>query len=477
MGAVAAVLARSGDATPHLLKMLSTLRHRGRLFYAATPEDESLANSPRELSIGGSPLCVGYIADEAAAHRSLSDGIIFDGEVYPPLGGEWRRRLYVTKLNFRSIRETLTAVIRELDGAYTFAALSHDKLVVGRDPLGLKPLYYGVGGGLTAVAAERKALWAIGIRDAKAFPPGHLAILTDAGVEFEEVRRLPKPNRKIERYEDALRLLANALVEAVAERVSGLGEVAVAFSGGVDSGLLAYLASKAGVDVHLFTVGLGERREIRWAVEAAEMLNLPIHTSVYQPEDVEKSIPEVVWTIETPNPTAVSIAIPTYWTAVEARREGFRVVLSGQGADELFAGYHRYLGVYARFGPEGLEGELIKDLAEVHEVNCARDEKVYASQGVELRLPYMDWDAAAIALSISPQLKVRGAEDPLRKWILRGAADSLGLPREIAYRRKSAIQYATGVSNALRKLAKRKGMDVKAYLAQVFRELFGGVPC
>jgi len=265
------------------------------------------------------------------------------------------------------------------------------------------------------------------------------------------------------------------LQKSVKQRVSGLKEVAVAFSGGLDSSIIAFLAKKFGVEVHLVSVSLKNQPEIEHAKKAAEALNLPLHIHLYSEKAVEAVLPRVLWLIEEANPVKTSIGIPVFWTAEETSDMGFRVMLAGQSADELFGGYKRYLNDYMRYGEESVQKTIFNDIAEMYENNFERDSKICNFHNVELRLPFATYQLAKFAASLSLQLKIESPNDMLRKTVLRKMAEDIRLPRFIVKKPKRAIQYATGVNKVIKKLAKKKGYSTREYLQKMFQTVFKGM--
>jgi asparagine synthase (glutamine-hydrolysing) len=143
--------------------------------------------------------------------------------------------------------------------------------------------------------------------------------------------------------DDAAKMLEALLEQSIQRRINGLKEVAVAFSGGLDSSLVAFLANKCGVKVNLLHVSLENQEGTEVAIEAAEALNLPLQVDLFKDSDVEQTLPKVVELIEEADPVKASIGVPFYWVAEKAAEAGFKVMLAGQGADELFGGYQRYV--------------------------------------------------------------------------------------------------------------------------------------
>jgi len=265
------------------------------------------------------------------------------------------------------------------------------------------------------------------------------------------------------RLKTAAKRLQRLLLQSTCNCVSDVRHVAVAFSGGLDSGVLAFLAEKCCVETQLITVGLENTPEIAYAENAAHALNLPICVATYSISDVEETIPQVLRLIKDYNPVNVGIAIPLFWTAHVAAKKRLSVLLAGQGADELFGGYHRYLGILAEKGREGLRKALFLDFVTYCDSGFQRDSSVCAFHNVKLRLPYTDLQVANFALSLPASLKIASPTDRLRKKVLRKAADNMGVPSLIVNRAKKAVQYATGVDKALHKLAKRENLNISDY--------------
>jgi asparagine synthase (glutamine-hydrolysing) len=281
-----------------------------------------------------------------------------------------------------------------------------------------------------------------------------------------------QPTAKPLRMEIAAKRLQELLLQSTRDRVSDVREVAIAFSGGLDSSVLAFLAKKCGVKTQLITVGLGNTTETAFAQNVAQALNLPIHVVTYSIGDVEETLPKVLCLIENSDPVNVGIAIPLFWTAQVAATQGLDVLLAGQGADELFGGYHRYLNIYAEKGEEALQEALFHDFATYYESDFQRDNSVCAYHKVKLRLPYTDSRVVDFALLLPVSLKIESPSDKLRKKVLRNTAEHMGVPAFIANRAKKAIQYATGVDKALRKLAKRENLNTSDYCRKVLQGTF-----
>jgi asparagine synthase (glutamine-hydrolysing) len=190
---------------------------------------------------------------------------------------------------------------------------------------------------------------------------------------------------------------------------------------------------------------------------------------------VEEVLPKVLWIIEKPDPIKTSIGIPIFWTAEKTAEIELKILLTGQGADELLGGYRRYLNDYSRYGEEFVQKTIFNDIVKMHEVNFERDSKICGFHNIELRLPLVTYQLAKFALSLPLKLKIESPNDQLRKIVLRKVAENIGLPPQIVNKRKRAIQYTTGVNKSLKKLAKRKGLSLREYLHKMFQKALKGI--
>lgn len=480
MGAIAALVQKEEQATANaVFNMLKELSHRGKDVYGiASAKKQTLVNSLEKLNTADirSNVVLGYAfsrilpEDTPQLFTRGNFTLAFEGRIYPSKHADSPMRL--EKLE-SSPERIASAIVKNCNGAYAFAIATLDSLIVGRDVMGLAPLYFGRNETLCAFASERKALWKLGLSRVEPFPPGNIVVVrSDTRFSFKRVKTVEPPILRQLEMEPAAKCLQTLLMHSTEDRVSDVKDVAVAFSGGLDSSIIAFLAQRCGVKAHLITVGLENMPETKYAEDAAEALNMQIQVKTYSIDDVEAVLPKVLWLIEEPNAVNCSIAIPTYWIAEVAAARGLKVLMVGQGADELFGGYHRYLGIYAEKGANTLKKDLFNDVARCYETNFQRDNQACMFHNVELRLPYVDLRVVNFALSLPLSLKIQSPTDKLRKRVLRKAAENFGLPGFVVNKTKKAIQYTTGVDKALRKLAKRENLNLHEYCRKVSRELF-----
>jgi asparagine synthase (glutamine-hydrolysing) len=353
--------------------------------------------------------------------------------------------------NYSEISSPIPKVTEQIDGDYAFIVSDGTNWAAVRDPVGIKPLFYGQNKktGLFGVASERKALWKIGIQQVESLNPRNMIInrkiIPIPGRANILCGRTPPKGETLDQIKEQLKTF---IINAVKKRVAGLEHVGVIFSGGVDSTLLALICKNLGVKTSLYTVGRENSSDIKFSHKAAAFLDLPLHNSIVDEKVVRKTIPSVLEAIEEWNIMKIGVGMTAYLAAEVAKKDKLRVLLSGQGADELFGGYQRYLRIYSEEG-EVVERYLAKDVEDIYHVNLERDDAVTMAHSVELRVPYLDLQVLNRALNIPMKYKIKNKDDKLRKYILREVARELGVPPEIAYRPKKAAQYGSGIHQLL----------------------------
>ena len=279
-------------------------------------------------------------------------------------------------------------------------------------------------------------------------------------------------------YEVYMELLRDDLYSAVEKRVNNISNIGLIFSGGVDSTILAVLLKQIAekrnnndnsisLNIKLYSVGVENSQDIKFSMEIAEELDLPLKTIIIDEDTVKESIKPVLTAIEDDNVMKLGVGMTIYLAAKAMNEDNIKVALSGQGADELFGGYNRYLKHFeenslfdAYFA---LDEEIYHDIANMYHVNLERDDAVSMANGVELRVPFLDMDIIGLALDIPGKYKIRNNEDLLRKHILRDVAKSIGVPDYIADRPKKAAQYGSGINKILKKKALRS-FDIEEFI-------------
>lgn len=476
MGALVAAVDKSGrDAARLAKRMMAALIHRGAdAFGLATSSSIDISPTIDGLKAGDikAEAAIGYnlskvLPQDNAQPNILSDSrtFVFEGSLYPQTDSGSRQAAKIA-LQSTTVPDFFKH-LHSIDGDYVVAVLDKNELFITRDTFGTRPLYYAENDSIVAFASERKALHAIGLQAPISFTPGWMAEVSRQGLEQSPIRTLEKPQTILLSEDEASAKLHALLVASTRKRIAGLKSIAVAFSGGLDSAVTAALVKEQGVEVMLVATGLEGSPELEHARKAAEALALPLEIKTHSEREVEATLPEVLWHIEEANPMKVETAIPLYWTANFARSLGYRTVFAGQGSDELYGGYRKFATLYGKEGKAAVEESLFIAVRDSYQVNFQRDEQVFSPNGVELRLPFVDWDVVSFSLSLPVEMKVTGADDGLRKHVLRRVGKLIGLPDFISLRRKKAIQHGTRVSPVLRKLARKRGLSLAEYLVNV----------
>ncbi len=349
-----------------------------------------------------------------------------------------------------------------LDGMYALAVTDGESVVVARDPIGKKPLYYIQNGPVVYFASEKKALWN-GSDEPVRINPGEILYIDDQRVELAEGYRLELPQIDIVDFREAVETYKEVLTIALNKRLTGLTEstLGVIFSGGIDSVLVANLLMREGKNIVCYCTGTADSADVKAAEAVASDLGLVLKTSIIDEAMVEELLPEVIANVEESGLLQVEVAIPMYLAAKMAAADGIRVMYTGQAADELFAGYPWYNDVLAEHGYLRLHEKLWEDLGMLYTDTLEREDKLTMAHSIELRAPYLDRDVILTAMRISPRLKLEGPDDDLRKRVHRQAAAELGVPPYLAFRAKDPAQSGSGIHEIIQNIAAARGGAVQ----------------
>ncbi len=407
------------------------------------------------------------IVDVKHGHQPLQspDGrytLICNGEIY----NHEEMRLLLRDYPFQtdSDSEVIIALfhrygaqaVEKLDGMFGFALFDQveDSILLARDPIGIKPLYYGWRGETLYFASEIKTLHNI-VDSLHEFPPGHY-YHNGEFVQYYDLTELPKatPHDPPPSFRD----IRDSLAQAVRKRLMSDVPLGVYLSGGLDSTIISALVAQEKPDVHSFAVGVKGSKDIDNARQAAEILGTNHHEYIYTVEEIRDVLPQVIYHLESFDPSLVRSAIPNYFLA-RMTREFVTVVLTGEGADELYAGYH-YL---KQLDDHRLDDELVKLTAKLYNCNLQRCDRMTMAHSIEARVPFLDTEFIELSMRIPRSDKIH-PETQTEKWALRQAFRDI-LPEHVAQRKKEQFSHGAGSNHILHAIAEERFSD-EAYRSQ-----------
>ncbi|MFZ0489322.1 MAG: asparagine synthase B, partial [Salegentibacter sp.] len=338
--------------------------------------------------------------------------------------------------------------VDKLDGVFAFVVVDGKDFIAARDPIGVKPLYYGTDEeGAVWFASEMKAL-ADQCTEFAAFPPGHYYTPETGFVEYYtpdwfDYKRATK--------ELDLTKLREDLIAATKKRLMADVPLGVLLSGGLDSSLTSSIAARlmaeSGQKLHSFSIGLDETApDLIAARKVADFLGTE-HTELYfTVEEGIEIIKQLVWHLETYDVTSIRASTPMYFLSKGIVDKGIKVVLSGEGADEIFGGYLYFKNAPT---PDDFQKETIRRVQRLATADCLRADKSTMAHGLEARVPFLDKAFLKTAIETVAEAKMPATYDGVEKYILRKAFDTPEqpfLPEEVLWRQKEQFSDGVGYS-------------------------------
>jgi asparagine synthase (glutamine-hydrolysing) len=349
------------------------------------------------------------------------------------------------------------SALGELEGMYAVLSATADggSFVAARDPVGIKPLYWARRGDEIRFASEMSAFEPSWRSAVEAFPPGYYWTRERGLQRFAEaVPDQPQADGRQEPAPEDLEETREVLIESVRRQMMGDVPVGVFLSGGLDSTLIAAIAARhyaeRGNRLLTFAVGIDGSADLLAARAAAAYLDTDHHERVYTAEEALAAVPPVVRAIEHFDPSLVRSAVPNYLLAEMTARH-VKVVLTGEGADELFAGYSYY---HELADPDELHDELLRTVRGLHNLNLQRCDRVTMAHGLEARVPFLDRTVIRLALRLPAAWKVAGDGVP-EKRLLRQAFSGW-LPAELLWREKAQFGDGSGAAAVLTEAVERQ---------------------
>jgi asparagine synthase (glutamine-hydrolysing) len=430
--------------------MVRNISHRG-------PDGHGVTDIPNG-TLGHTRLA---ILDVEGGHQPMQcqdTSIVFNGEIY-----NYRelKRKHLSALHVKTHSDTEVLVhmyrkfgpgcVKMLDGMFAFAIQHDGDLFLARDPLGIKPLYYGTskGGKHFFFASEIKALVGL-VERIKEFPAGHWYHSRIGWQRYYQLEKTICPFAGTK--DDALPAIKSTLREAVYKRLLADVPVGVSLSGGLDSSIVTTLAREETEQLHSFAVGVKGSSDLVAAQQMSSYLDTIHHEYVYSAQEMLRALPEVLYYLESFDPALVRSAIPNYFLAKLAS-EHVKVMLTGEGADEVFAGYD-YLARYKT--PGELQTEMLQITNALHNTNLQRADRMSMAFGLEARVPFLDVKSIALAMGIPADWKLHHARIP--KALLRQSFAE-DLPQAIVNRPKEKFSQGAGSSDFITRYAEMEISD------------------
>ncbi|MCA1919166.1 MAG: asparagine synthase B [Flavobacterium piscis] len=445
MSGLLAVIGKGKD--PQLVKELSSrMSHRG-------PDESDL-----HIMENGSIIC-----HESLSIIDLKSGkqpiqgtnkawMVHDGEIY---NYQELKDTVLKEHTFRtkSDSEVIVHLYEEfgykfcnmLDGDFAFVIIDGDNYIAARDAVGVKPLYYGLDErGRIYFSSEMKSI-ADQCKSFSTFPPGHYYTGKTGFVKYynPDYEDHANANKSLD-----LDLVRESLIQATRKRLMSEVPVGVLLSGGLDSSLTSAIASRIlkdnGQKLHSFSIGLdADSPDNIVARKAAEFLGTEHHEIHFTVEEGVSILEKVIYHIETYDIISVRSGVPMYLLSKAIADQGIKVILSGEGADEVFGGH-----LYFRNAPsaEEFQDETIERVQKLFTADLLRADKTTMAHGLEARIPFLDKDFLDVAIRIKTEEKQPKTYDGIEKYILRKAFDTTEnpyLPAEVLWRQKE--QFSDGV--------------------------------
>ncbi len=443
-------------------KALGLLTHRG-------PDDSDVVT----VQEGGKLSLLGHtrlsIVDVKTGHQPFSErGLswIHNGEIY---NHEVLRKEFGLEKHC-SFSASDSAVIGPLfeklgtkafdllDGVFSIVIIDKDKVIAARDPLGVKPLFYGTDhSGAMWFSSEIKGLEESCI-EIKTFPPGHYFTHDEGFVRYYKPDYETK-TPALKEEEVVFSKLRESLVAATQKRLMADVPLGALLSGGLDSSLIAAIAArelkKYGKKLKTFSVGLDPNTDdLKKAREVSEFIGSDHHEIIFTIEQGLSALSQMVRTLETFDITTIRASTPMFLMSQYIKEQGIKVVLSGEGADEIFGGY-----LYFSHAPsaEEFHSECLRRISLLHTADLLRADRSTMGASLEARVPFLDKEFLEVSMAVDPELKVIGSGRP-EKWVLRQAfAQEHLIPESILWRQKEQFSDGVGYSwvDELKALAER----------------------
>ncbi len=439
---------------PKILEMSKKVRHRG-------PDWNGIFDSKNAILAHERLAIVDPTSGKQPLYGQNNNLVLAaNGEIYNHLD---LRKSLKNKYNFKtkSDCEILLALYEEegveflnkLNGIFAFALydIENDEYFIARDHMGIIPLYMGWdNNGTFYVASELKALEGTCNKIELFLPGNYYSSKSKKFIKWYNPKW--RSYKLVEKNKTFIKKIHDSLSDAVYRQLMSDVPYGVLLSGGLDSSITSALAKKFSSkrieskgkqsawwpQLHSFSVGLEGSPDLKAAKEVANFIGTVHHEIKFTIQEGLDAIREVIYHLETYDVTTVRASTPMYLMARSIKSLGIKMVLSGEGADELFGGY-----LYFHKAPSAKEfhEETVRKLDNLHKYDCLRANKSLAAWGIEGRVPFLDKKFIDVAMTINPKDKMINSER-MEKWVLRKAFENY-LPKNVVWRQKE--QFSDGV--------------------------------
>ena len=466
------ITGNNDEIRSNVLKMSQKVRHRG--------PDWSGIYSSKNAILAHERLA---IVDPTSGKQPIisEDGlkvIAVNGEIY---NHKNLKKTFTSSYNFRteSDCEVILALyenkgvdfLNDLNGIFAFALYdsSKDRYLIARDHMGIIPLYMGWDDdNIFYVSSELKSLEGV-CSKIELFPPGHY-LLSDSSELIKWYKPKWISHDSVKNSETSIKAIHDSLSAAVKRQLMSDVPYGVLLSGGLDSSITSALAKKFASkrvesddkqdawypQLHSFSVGLKDAPDLKAAKIVADHIGTIHHEINFTIQEGIDAIRDVIYHLETYDITTIRASTPMYLMARAIKSLGIKMVLSGEGADELFGGY-----LYFHKAPNAKEfhEETVRKLDKLHQYDCLRANKSLAAWGIEGRVPFLDKEFIDVAMNINPEDKMI-KNGRIEKWVLREAFKDY-LPESVLWRQKEQFSDGVGYSwiDSLKELVSKEVTD------------------
>ena len=361
--------------------------------------------------------------------------------------------------------ERLKEFLQAIDGVYAFAYwdILNSKLLIARDIVGEKPIWFSDDNNQFAFASEKKSITSIGMKNIEELNPRSILLCNlkkETIVSYKKIKRdFFKITKSKESNANITKKTENFLVDAIKKRIPDK-KFGLLFSGGIDSVFIAKVLKDLGYDFVCYTSALvddrmGVSQDLIASEEVAKELGLNLKIAKLNLREVTEYLKVVVPLIEDNNVVKVGVGLTMYSACELAKKDGVKVIFSGLGSEELFAGYERHKDSI------DVNKECLSGFLKLYERDLYRDDVIAMKNQMEMRLPFLDTELIKYSLSIPEKMKLDSSRN---KIILRDISKKLGISETIAERKKKAAQYGSKFDRAIQRLAEKEGIKKSEYL-------------